>query len=84
MEDLARAFLLGRRCRYAKVHVVLDQQLRLGPFHSKIVKASASNTSSDLDICIKMVTPNDKLASIQCDFTEVWKKKCTGELQVTN
>ena len=47
----------------AKVHVVLDRQLRLGPFQSKIVKASTNNTSSDLDICIKMVTPNDKLAS---------------------
>ena len=68
----------------AKVHVVLDQQMRLGSFQSKIVKAS-TNTSSDLDVCIKMVTPNDKLASIQCDFTdEVWEKKSTGELQVTN
>ena len=87
---------IGKRCQSAevqaveledadaKVHVVLDQQLRLGPFQSKIVKAS-TNTSSDLDICIKMVTPNDKLASIQCDFTdEVWEKKSTGELQVTN
>ena len=68
----------------AKVHVVLDKQLRLGPFQSKIVKAS-TNTSSDLDICIKMFTPNDKLASVQCDFAdEVWEKKSTGELQVTN
>ena len=53
----------------AKVHVVLDQQLRLGPFQSKIVKVS-TNASFDFDICIKMVTPNDKLASIQCHFTE--------------
>ena len=56
----------------AKVHIVLDQQLRLGLFQSKIVKASTSNSSSDLDIHIKMVTSNDKLASIQCDFKEVW------------
>ena len=67
-----------------KVHVVLDQQLRLGLFQSKIVKAS-TNTSSNLGMCIKMVTPNDTLASIQCDFTEeVWEKKSAGELQVTN
>ena len=63
---------------------MLDQQLHLDPFQSKIVKAS-TNCSSDLDMCIKMVAPNDKLASIQCDFAEeVWEKKSTGELQVTN
>ena len=69
---------VGKRCQSAEVQAVEledvdakvhDQQLHLGPFQSKIVKAS-TNTSSDLDICIKMVTPNEKLASIQCDFTE--------------
>ena len=47
----------------------------LSPFQSKIVKASPNNTSSDPDICIKMVTPNDKSASMQYDFTEeMWEK----------
>ena len=53
---------IGKRCQSAevqaveledadaKVHVVLDQQLRLGLFQSKIVKASTNNSSSDLDI----------------------------------
>ena len=51
-----------------------------GSVQSKIVKASTNNTNSDQDIWIKMVTPNNKLASMQCDFTEIWAKKSTGEL----
>ena len=51
-----------RRCR-CKGTCLLDQQLCLGLFQSKIVKAGTNNTSSDLGICIKMVIPNDKLAS---------------------
>ena len=37
-------------------------------------------------MCIKIVTPNDKLANnVQCDFSEeVWEEKSTGELLVTN
>ena len=66
---------VGKRCQSAevqavepkdadaKVHVMLDQQLCLGLFQSKIVKASTNNTSSDLDILVKMVTPNVKLAT---------------------
>ena len=52
----------------------------LSPLQSKIVKASTNNTTSDPETCNKMVTQNDKLASMQYDFTEeVWEKKFTGE-----
>ena len=73
----------------AGVHVVLDQKVCLGPFQSKVVKASTristSTTNSDQSIHVQIVTPNDKLANMQCDFTEeVWEEKSTGELLVTN
>ena len=69
----------------AEVHVVLSQQLCLGPFQSKTVKASTSSVNSDQDLRVKLVNPNNNLANRQCDFTEkVWEGKSTGELRITN
>ena len=68
----------------AKVHVVLSQQLRLGPFQSKIVKACTSSAISEPNLAM-MVTPNNNLANLQCDFIEeVWEGKSSAELHVTN
>lgn len=53
----------------------------MGPFQSKLAKARTNGTNSD-NVCIKMVTPNGKLAGMCCE--QVWKRKPTGELQVTN
>lgn len=67
------------------VRVILDQKVRLGPFQSKVVKASISNASSNCDIHVGMIVPSDKLANRQCDFTEeLWEEKSTGELLVTH
>ena len=69
----------------AEVHVVLSQQLQLGPFQSKIVKASTSSVNSDQDLCVKLVNPNDNLTNRQCDFIEELQEgKPTGELRITN
>ena len=69
----------------AEVHVVLSQQLWLGPFQSKIVKASTSSVNSDQELRVKLVNPNDNLANRLCDFIEeVWEGKSTGELCITN
>ena len=58
----------------AKVHVVLDQQRHLDMFQSKTVKASTNNTSSDPDICMKMVTPNNKLARYKAILQKCGKR----------
>ena len=69
----------------AEVYVVLSQQLQLGPFQFKIVKASTSSVSSDQELRVKLVNLNDNLADRQCDFiVEVWEGKSTGELRITN
>ena len=68
-----------------EVHVVLSQQLQLGLFQSKIIKASTSSVSSDQELRVKLVNPNDNLVNRQCDFIEeVWEGKSTGELRITN
>ena len=67
------------------VYVVLDQKLRLGPFQSKVIQASTSNTDCDKGMQSKLITPSESLADMQCDFMdEVWEGKSTGKVLITN
>ena len=65
--------------------VVLDKNLRIGPFQTKTIPVNVVGTPVSDSQTIGMITPSEEVANLQCDFTdEVWNSGTTGMLVVTN
>ena len=65
--------------------VLLDKQLRIGPFQTKMVPVNVVSAPGDNLQTIGMITPSEVLANLQCDFTEeIWSSSTSGMLAITN
>jgi len=63
--------------------VVLDKDLRIGPFQTKVVQVKVKGTQVTNLPVVGIVMPSEKSASLQCDFTE-GDTSTSGLLAITN